>query len=81
MAKTVENVFVDVTGKDERPFITQHQKHFRWNVIARFNLEDGRVFLKVPYIAGEVKAIGLTREQFEAIQPKSTAFENVTDGR
>lgn len=76
MARAVENVFVDVTGLDERPFIAQHQKHFRGNVIARWEIA-GRRYLKVPYSAGERKTDGLSREQFELLMPKS----EITDGR
>lgn len=68
MAKLVENVFVDVTGIDARSLIAQHQKHFRGNVIARWVI-DGRTYVKVPYISGEIKTAGLSAEEFKKIAP------------
>lgn len=68
MAKAVENVFVDVTLLDERPYVAQHQKLFPGNVIARFEIGKS-VYLKVPYLPTEQRCIGLTREAFETLLP------------
>ena len=66
MARTVENVFVNVMLRNESEFVAQHQKLFPKNMIARWSI-DGIVYIKVPYAATELKPVGLTREQFKVV--------------
>lgn len=80
MAKLVENIFVDVTGLDEKPYIAQHQKLFPGNVIARFEI-DGRTYLKVPYLPSErTRAAGLSLQQFSAVLPEPEPIDKVISG-
>lgn len=80
MAKTFYNVFVDVTGKDETPFVAQHRKHFPGSVIGRIEF-DGRTILKVPYAEGEARCQGMTLEELRLIQPANPATVFVQERR